>query len=322
MKKKNPRQMAARRRRGARRLKKRGRRRPAKRCAKFTKSTLDLVHAIADLDLQGMRAALKAGGSPNAVVTSKYLPLTHYAVCMDAVDVLELLLTSGARIDSTATPMRYTALHHAVMTPSLSCAALLLTRDINVDAAIVPHGFTALHLACQGATIAGSISSLLVDMLLMAGADARRTCKGGRTPLHLAAECNSERDVADKLLEYGADPDARENQLGRTPLHFAARSNNVAVVDMLLASGADIDIVDSNGVTPLHLAARYSSMAACRALIREGASTTIIDSDGRSALCVATDFNRREAAALIREAAALPPDFGRLCKHPDLASAK
>ena len=57
------------------------------------------------------------------------------------------------------------------------------------------------------------------------------------TPLHDAAYfCRPE--VAKLLLQYGADPNARDKH-GNTPLHYAARRPCVAVVELLLDHGAD-----------------------------------------------------------------------------------
>jgi hypothetical protein len=43
------------------------------------------------------------------------------------------------------------------------------------------------------------------------------------------------------------------NDLGRSALHEAAGRANVQMVQALLDSGADIDVLDNKGMTPLHL---------------------------------------------------------------------
>lgn len=40
---------------------------------------------------------------------------------------------------------------------------------------------------------------------------------------------------------------------GRTALHYAAESDNAVLVRMLLDAGADLEILDQNGVSPLDL---------------------------------------------------------------------
>ena len=57
------------------------------------------------------------------------------------------------------------------------------------------------------------------------------------TPLHLAAECGDETELA-ALLAGGADPNARDAR-GNTPLHLAARCGELEVAHLLLDGGAD-----------------------------------------------------------------------------------
>ena len=55
-------------------------------------------------------------------------------------------------------------------------------------------------------------------------------------------------DIAQLLLESGAEIDM-ENSMGKTPLHFAAIGNRVPVVQLLCAKGAQVDFFTAN-VTP------------------------------------------------------------------------
>ena len=58
------------------------------------------------------------------------------------------------------------------------------------------------------------------------------------TPLHKAAAAG-DLAVVEKLIAGGADPNARD-EFGETPLHAAAgHSNNPAVIEALIAAGAD-----------------------------------------------------------------------------------
>ena len=72
------------------------------------------------------------------------------------------------------------------------------------------------------------------------------------TPLHKAAA--GDLAVVEKLIAAGADPNARE-KYGNTPLHWAARhSNNSAVVEKLIAGGADPKARDIGGKFPFDYA--------------------------------------------------------------------
>ena len=64
------------------------------------------------------------------------------------------------------------------------------------------------------------------------------------------------------LLAGGADVNARsglilaegETDEGWTPLHVACTTDYIAVVELLLAHGADVNAETNNGYTPLSLA--------------------------------------------------------------------
>ena len=75
-------------------------------------------------------------------------------------------------------------------------------------------------------------------------------------------------DVVALLIREGADPDYTTN---RTVLHEAAALGHAAVVDTLLARGAAIDPVDSDGHSPLTLAVSNDHFDVARTLMAAGA---------------------------------------------------
>lgn len=93
----------------------------------------------------------------------------------------------------------------------------------------------------------------------------------GFTPLALAAQFGAEQ-AARLLLAVGADPNARSrNELGNTALHAAVAGRRIALVDLLLDAGADIDARDGKGLTPLSLATNDGDDVIARRLIARGA---------------------------------------------------
>ena len=65
---------------------------------------------------------------------------------------------------------------------------------------------------------------------------------------------NESAAVIDVLVAAGADVEAR-NSRGRTPLHDAARRNeSLAVIEALLAAGADLEAQAERNRSPLHYA--------------------------------------------------------------------
>lgn len=82
----------------------------------------------------------------------------------------------------------------------------------------------------------------MVSLLLRSGADPNAAIIGGRfpeTPLHLAAS-NDDADVADLLIEAGADLQAPDGCIG-TPLDNAVAFGCWHVARRLVAAGAPID---------------------------------------------------------------------------------
>ncbi|MCI10293.1 E3 ubiquitin-protein ligase KEG-like, partial [Trifolium medium] len=62
------------------------------------------------------------------------------------------------------------------------------------------------------------------------------------------------RDLVRILLTAGADPSAQDSQNGRTALHTAAMTNDVELVQVILAAGVDVNTRNVHNSIPLHLA--------------------------------------------------------------------
>jgi ankyrin repeat protein len=71
---------------------------------------------------------------------------------------------------------------------------------------------------------------------------ARRRCAGGERALLIAAKAGRE-DLVELLADFKADLDAG-NALGRTALHQASQEGHLAVVQVLLKVGADVEAKD------------------------------------------------------------------------------
>jgi ankyrin repeat protein len=94
----------------------------------------------------------------------------------------------------------------------------------------------------------------VVNELLLNGADVNASDPNGNTALFSTAIPWEGGDgLARRLLEAGAWIDARDKG-GRTPLIDAAENGKLAVVDVLLRSGADQTIADWHGQTALDVA--------------------------------------------------------------------
>jgi len=106
----------------------------------------------------------------------------------------------------------------------------------------------------------------------------------GDTLLHAAA-AGFRAALVEILLARGADIHAR-NRRGATALHYAADTNRdapeaqAATVTQLLRAGAQPDACDKSGTAPLHRAVRTRGTAAVRALIAGGADVNLCNGNG------------------------------------------
>ncbi len=101
------------------------------------------------------------------------------------------------------------------------------------------------------------------------GPDVNQRSSDGTSALHWAVYHD---DVAliDRLLAAGANPNAR-NDYGSTPLALAAVVGNVSVIKKLLKAGADVESANEDGQTALMIIARTSNVEAARVLVSYGA---------------------------------------------------
>ena len=125
----------------------------------------------------------------------------------------------------------------------------------------------------------------------------------GTTELHHAVEGN---DVAlvERLLAGGADASA-VNRYGVAPLHIAAQNGNAMVVERLLAAGVDPDTALPEGETALMTAARSGDVATLDALLAAGAAVNVREGwKGQTALMWAAAENNAAAAERLLAAGA------------------
>ena len=90
------------------------------------------------------------------------------------------------------------------------------------------------------------------------------------TPLHLATQL-AHGDVAELLIQHGAELNAKEKSWGKTPLHFVSQFGPESMAALLIEKGADISARDNLKLTPLHYAAVSGQKGIAKLLIAKGA---------------------------------------------------
>jgi uncharacterized protein len=145
-----------------------------------------------------------------------------------------------------------------------------------------------------------------------------RDRKGGaRSTLHIATDWPgyfpNGPAVVRLLVDAGADPDATFGGEGETPLHWAASSDDVDVADALLDAGADRERTGGSiaGGTPLDNAVGYGCWNVARRLVERGAQEDI-DNEFWQA-CACHGGQRRAAELLLARGADVNwvPDYAR-----------
>ncbi|XP_073186110.1 uncharacterized protein [Lepidochelys kempii] len=144
-------------------------------------------------------------------------------------------------------------LHAAAKRGHAAVVKALLQRGAEVDAR-TKENYTALHIAAQ------HCKPLVVQTLL--GFGARVQLKGGKaqeTPLHIAACIHEGEKVAEMLLKSGADVNV-EQENGETAMHIAARHGNLRMIKALIEEGGELTSQSKAGECPLHIAVQHSHL--------------------------------------------------------------
>ena len=108
-------------------------------------------------------------------------------------------------------------------------------------------GAAALHYACKYA------KKKIVEVLLYNGANPNIENKDKNTPLHLAVQHDKVKIPILLLLTGAYAYKDAENKYKFTPLHYAASKGNIAAVEILLAIGADKNVINHAGKKPVDL---------------------------------------------------------------------
>ena len=102
---------------------------------------------------------------------------------------------------------------------------------------------------------------------------------------------SGDRETVTGLLESGLSASSAEPD-GTAALHWASQRDDLSMVQLLLAFGAEVDAPNRYGVTPLMLAVTNGSPLVVEALIGAGASVDGVMSGGDTVLMVAARTGR------------------------------
>ncbi|MDE2874583.1 MAG: ankyrin repeat domain-containing protein [Gemmatimonadota bacterium] len=251
-----------------------------------------LHHATLNTDTAIVHLLLEEGADPSVASYDNRTPL-HFALRRRNNAVAAILVRAGADVNTVASDS-ITPLHLAASDEAMTTLLLEAGADVHAQAL---RG-TALHRA----ETAG-----VVDALLDAGADIDALSFFG-TPLRASIGGDSLSEVTRRLLERGADPNARKAG-GLTPLRTATLTRP-AVISALLDAGADPLLGDRTGNTLLHTLSRYSTSrgsVTIPLLLNVGVDINLPTNNGETPLHVAAGESRNSGnVALLLELGADP----------------
>ncbi|MCU0779544.1 MAG: ankyrin repeat domain-containing protein [Akkermansiaceae bacterium] len=282
---------------------------------------------VGRLDL--MQLLVKAGASLRPVEQAGRNAL-FLAAGSDNPEAVRFLLGHKLGVDAMS-DLRETALMNAASRGRLQAVSLLVAAGAKVNGAETELGLTAL----MGAAIGGRMSPAdlragtqslgncgpiadypqIATLLLDKGADLRAKDRTGKTALHWAAAVGNVA-VLELLIARGADIEANETPLGRTPLHFAAYGADAKTVAALVAKGASMAAKDATGLQPIHFAAQLGDAEILEFLIGKGADVTMTESHGATPLHLAVIAGQPKAVRALLSHEAPPTSLDHYMRSP------
>ena len=242
----------------------------------------NLIDAVLSNDLELVRSRLDEGGDPNEGEGSYSGPLLMEAAECGHVEMVDLLLDRGARIEATDDICR-TSLHCAAQKGQTEVVIRLLDLGADLDAV---NSTSALGHAAIGG------HHDLVSVLMSRGA------KRGIVDALALNDQTILVSLLDEKLREGSDIDWITDGRYRIAL-LAAGLGNAAIVRLLLDRGAaHLRKFDDHSL--LAEASKHGHVEVVRLLIDRGADLHAVGEDGLTPLDWAIREGRDETAALLR----------------------
>ncbi len=267
-----------------------------------------LYHASENGNAEMVRLLLDHDADPNGTLPLGETVLMTAARTGDDA-TLRALVDAGATVNAREAWKGQTALMWAAAENNAAAVSFLASVGADLDARTDAGDFSAIKFAVRGGAV--DATRALID----AGADVEEQLEDG-TSLLVLAVTNAHYELANVLLEAGADPNSRAQ--GWTALHQIAWSrrwnmgfnlpgpsqtgnlDSLDLVRRLVAHGADVNArqteepKDGNrnklnriGSTAFLLAAKSADLPLMHVLLEQGADPAITTNEGTTALMAA-----------------------------------
>lgn len=121
----------------------------------------------------------------------------------------------------------------------------------------------------------------------------------GFTPLHLACFFGH-LDAVDLLIDSGADVNVpADNPSAVRPLHSAAAGGHAEIVSLVLRTGASVNARQTGGYSALHAAAQAGNTRMARVLLEHGGDPDLASDDGRTPTDLAREGGHESLVGLL-----------------------
>lgn len=218
-----------------------------------------LLDAVMAEDVGGVAAALSAGADVNEPGPSQMTAL-HMAASRGAVNIAELLIKAGADVDAEAGAGQGSAHPLHLATQFNHPAVVALLLDHGAKVDTKDsRGDTALLLAAK------SGYTDIAEQLLQGGADPLAGDGSYADSAIYIAAMHGYLDLVKLMVSNGVDVNLRNPKTGETPLWVAAMDNRVDVIEFLLSVGADPNIANDKGQTPIQMSSNSQVQELLRA---------------------------------------------------------
>lgn len=280
-----------------------------------------LISAIRQKNHKMIESLLDRGVSPNAGLDA---PALREAINMMDPESVRLLLLFGAD-PNEADRDGVTPLYAAVQRGFIAGAVTLLKYGADGNMLNGVDFESPLGVAAIG----GKVN--FTHLLLIYGGDSNQVLSDGNTLMTACINKKTPKKLIDLLLEYGADPDAK-NRMGQTALFKAIEATRVDIMESLLKheanpnlpgpkhllwpatmhSTACLQLLLKHGAdhkkTPgvMELAASINNIESIKALLKAGVNPNIKKDSVYTPLCSAIRDNRPELIDLLLKNGADP----------------